>query len=244
MKKILIVLMALILSLGLFSCGSADDYNEKKYEIENNADVDANTVDEEEKEKYQNIIQMIKDKNYDGAISSINQMKDDEAKAENDKKGIREVAITMDNWSEYFEFGYTYDYYTNAFDEITHVNAYCGIGLKEGYELVVDDENCDSSVSFEAGMETYYAYVTYDFAAGTFSIGGPTDNDYKYTKNETATYTDSVYTSFSENDPATGFAGIGYGWQGDVDDGETQEESVSRIVDVVRAEGIIYIYEN
>ncbi len=200
------------------------------------------TTTDPNQSQYENIIEYLKTGEYDIAIDVIKQMEKEVVKAENANKGIREIIITTENWSEYFTFGDDYSYYYNDFDEITHINGSIGFCLKEGYKMVLDDPNCPTSVAFEVEQQPYFADVTYDFTAGTFALGEEKAPSSGKNVIHTNTFTDSVYYEAPEY-PATGVCGIGYQWQGDIEDGTVQEEIVYRIVNVLRAEGTLYVYQ-
>ena len=241
MKRILALLLVLVLCFSICSCNSSDTGAKDGQQETENAGVETDALQED----YDEIINSLKNKEYDIAINMIKQLQKDAIKAENDAKGIKEVAITIDNWDEYFEFGYNYYYYHNSFGEITHINCASGFKLKDGYEIVKDNNDCKSSVAFEAELEQYEGEVTYDFKAGTYSVVDIDDNkEDNNKKTSTTTFSDSIYMEYSKDYPVTGVAGIGYGWQGAVDDGDVQKESVTRIIEVLRAEGTIYLYEN
>ena len=217
MKKVYLYIISMIFLCSLTACGSQTNEN------------------------YSEIINCLENKNYDSAIQLIEQMKKDELALQNANKGIKEVQITIDNWDQYFEFGYSYDYYMNSFDEITHINCASGFKLKDEYQIVMDN-SCETSVSFEATLESYDANVTYDFDKGSFTVSEPLSEG-KHTTNHTTTYHKSVNESYGKESPADGVAGMGSMWQGSSEGGNVQEESVTRIVEVLRAQGTLYIYE-
>ena len=235
MKKWIAWMLAVVCLLSLAACGAQPAEDQNPTESENVA-ADPN------QQKYDEILQFLKDGEYDIAISIIQGMEDDAIKAENANKGIKEIAITSDNWSEYFTIDFDYSYYFNSFDEITHINGSTGFRLKDEYQLVKDDHDRSTSVAFEVEQQPYVADVTYDFKAGTFTLSEEKKPSNGKNQTSTNTYTPSVYHD-TRDYPGTGVCGIGYQWQGDVDDGTVQEETVYRIVNVLRAEGTLYIYE-
>ena len=237
MKKLIPLLMILVSIFALSACTVHQDGPAAP----NGMDATQTTADENQ-EKYNNIIQYLQSGEYDIAIDVIKQMEQEAIKAENAGKGIQEITITSENWQDYFTLGDDVNYYLNSFGEITHINGSTGFCLKEGYELVLDDPNCQTSVAFEVEQQPYVADVTYDFTAGTFALGEEKAPSNGKNSIHTNTYSTSVYHDSKEY-PATGVCGIGYQWQGDIDDGTVQEEIVYRIVQVMRAEGTLYIYE-
>lgn len=236
MKKWIAFVLAVVCILSLTACGAQKDTTAQT------DDQEQTTTPDENQAKYDEILQYLQDGEYGIAIDMIEQMEKDAIRAENAAKGVKEITITSDNWSEYFTIEPDYDYYLNSFGEITHINCSTGFRLKDGYELVTDDNERSTSVAFEVEQQPYVADVTYDFTAGTFTLGEEKAPSKGKNQISTNTYTPGVYHK-TEQYPGTGVCGIGYTWQGDVDDGPVQEETVYRIVNVLRAEGTLYIYE-
>lgn len=235
MKKWIAFSLAVLCLLALTACGP------KPSDANNPEDTRQTTTPDEHQDTYDQILENLKQGNYDGAISMIQQLEKDIIKAENANKGIQEITITSNNWSEYFEFASDYNYYLNSFDEITHINCSTGFKLKDAYQLVTDDQDRRTEVAFEVEQQPYVADVTYDFKAGTFSVGEEKEPSKGKNQTSTNTYTPGVYDDTPQY-PGTGVCGIGYQWQGDIDDGTVQEEVVYRIVNVNRAQGTLYIY--
>ena len=257
MKKFLALILVLVMCLSLAACGSGQDKDTSgsgnnggsqsggaQWGDGNGSGNNGGSTADPNQGKYDEIIQWLKDGKYDEAISLIEGMKKDALKAENADKGIREITITMDNWSEYFEIaeGYSYTHYYNSFKEITTINASTGIKLKDQYKLVQDDNERSTSVAFEADLQRFNAEVTYDFANGTCTVGEQGEA-VENIKSFTNTYTPGVYTK-TDMDPGDGVMGIGYTWQGIKEDGLVQNEYVSYILQITRVQGTLYIYEN
>ena len=255
MKKFIALMLLLALCLTAAACGrmpenngpdGAQNQNGTQNQNGQQNSGDGGTASDPLQSKYDQIIQWLKEGQYSAAVGQIQQMEKDAIKAENAKKGIREVTITQDNWSEYFEIAdtYSYNYYYNSFKEITTLNCSTGLKLKDGYKLVLDDSQRKTSVAFEAELVRFYADVTYDFTAGICVVGEKGEQaDMGNSKLFTTTYTPNVYMK-TEMDPGDGIAGIGYSWQGLLEDGPMQKEVVSYIQQVTRAQGTLYIYEN
>ena len=259
MKKFLALILVLVMCLSLAACGSGQDNDTSgsgndggsqsggaQWGDANGSGNNGGSTADPNQGKYDQIIQRLKDGEYDYAISLIQGMKQDAIKAENAAKGIREITITLDNWNEYFEIaeGYSYTHYYNSFKEITTINASTGIKLKDQYKLVQDDNDRRTSVAFEADLQRFNAEVTYDFDNGTCTVGEKGEiADMGNPKRFTNTYTPGVYHK-TEMDPGDGVMGIGYTWQGIKEDGVVQNEYVSYILQMTRAQGTLYIYEN
>ena len=257
MKKFLALILVLVMCLSLAACGSGQDKDTSgsgndggsqsggaQWGDANGSGNNGGSTADPNQGKYDQIIQWLKDGEYDSAISQIERMKQDALKAENAAKGIREITITMDNWSEYFEIvdARVDDYYLNSFKEITTINCSTGIKLKDQYKLVQDDNDRSTSVAFEADLQRFNAEVTYDFDNGTCTVGEQGEA-VENIKSFTNTYTPGVYTK-TDMDPGDGAVGIGYRWQGIKEDGTVQNEMVSYFLQMTRAQGTLYIYEN
>ena len=145
-KKIIALILVLVMCLSLAACGSGQDKDTSgsgndggsqsggaQWGDANGSGNNGGSTADPNQGKYDQIIQWLKDGEYDSAISQIERMKQDALKAENAAKGIREITITMDNWSEYFEIAdaRTGDYHLNSFKEITTINCSVGIKLKD-----------------------------------------------------------------------------------------------------------------
>ena len=198
-----------------------------------------NTIKEYEEiiNTHGNVLDEIKNGNFDTVISRMEQLKKEAKAAENAAKGVLEIAITIDNWDQYFEYTPTgYVYIKNSFNEITHMNFTGGIKLKDEYTLAQDNS---TKVSFEMVTSPETRNCVIDFTTGDVEYGEVISVDEK-----SATYTTSYTNNVFRRD--SGVAGYGQIHQVQKTDANVVEKEISfcRITEMLRVEGTLYIYEN
>lgn len=227
MKRIFTWILALLLLFSLTACGEKDTQKDPS------SDPPAG-----EESQYQHIFDWIENGEYGMAISELERLQQEAIQKENEAKGIQEITITIDNWDQYFELDWGYNNYTNAFDEITHVNKVAVIKLKDEYTPVNkwDMDAPETSVNFEVRMANYNSVTcTADFTTGTMTIGAYREPNY-YDK---ATNNFSVW-----GDPPYDCS-IGPFMQISAKEGQeqvTEDTTVHIPEEVLRAEGTLYIY--
>lgn len=87
-----------------------------------------------------------------------------EASAEPEVPAVPEpVEITIDNWSEYFEFTYEYDYDYNGFDELEDVTMYFYFSLKPEYAAMLDGDKSEVTVEIFFVTGTQYGSFSEDY---------------------------------------------------------------------------------
>ena len=259
MKKAISLLLALILCLSLCACGGGNNQSNENYiaELEQQIrDMETEmlelnrTIENQDKvfqdleqqvneytqklDSFEWVISWLEEGEYDAIIRRLEQMQEEERKAEMEAKGIVEITITIDNWDEYFEYvPYSYPYIRNAFGEITHMNCCGGLRLKDGYSMV-EDGGTDVKFEMETHMETFVC--TIDFTTGSYEFGEVTKVDTN-TDTTTAHFSDYYYNSILS------FGIIG---QLNNDDGNfiTKETSIEVITQMLRAEGTLVLYQN
>lgn len=251
MKKILSAVMALAMCLSLSACGGGNqanvaeleqtisDMKEKKAEMaavieEREATIEELREELNQYEEYSWLISSLEDGEYDYIIDRMEDMKEEAKKAELEAKGVQEITITIDNWDQYFEYvpsGYPYIY--NSFNELTHMNMVGGLTLKDEYQMA---EGSGTKVSFEMETNLETRSCTVDFTTGTFEYGEVTKQEPART-NAVATTSYSDYTSGN-------LASFGSLAQMNNSDGNlsTQNVQIGGLVQMLRAEGTLYIY--
>ena len=236
MKKILSAVMALAMCLSLCACGGGNQANVAELAAvieENKATIEELRAQLNQYEEYDWLIRDLEDGEYDYIIDCMEDMKEEAKKAELEAKGIEEIAITIDNWDQYFEYvpsGYPVLY--NSFNELTDMNMVGGLTLKDEYQMV---EGSGTNVSFEIESNLETRSCTVDFTTGTFEYG-------EVTKQEAALLGNAVTTtSYSEY---SNVAVFGSGTRMDNREGNlsTQNVRIAGLVQVLRAEGTLYIY--
>ena len=73
------------------------------------------------------------------------------------------VEITMDNWTEYFEFTYEYDYDYNGFDELEDVTMWFYFSLKPEYAAMLDEDNSEVTIEIFFVTGTQYGTFSEDY---------------------------------------------------------------------------------
>ena len=227
MKRIFTWILALLLLFSLTACGEKDVQNDPPP-----------GPPAEEESRYQYIFDWIENGEYGMAISELEHLQQEAIQKENEAKGIQEITITIDNWDQYFELDWGYDNYTNAFDEITHVNKVAVIKLKDEYTPVSkwDMDAPETSVNFEVRIANYNSVTcTADFVTGTMSIGAYREaNSFDKFSNNFSVWGDPPYD-----------CSIGYFMQISAKEGQeqvTEDITVHIPEEVLRAEGTLYIY--
>ena len=109
---------------------------------------------------------------------------------------LQEIAITMDNWQEYFELKECNSVSLNAFGEVEYVQPSLGFFLKEAYYSRLPENSWDVDIAFE---------VTYDETA--YKVIGCTPEEFNY--NLMGTYEKEPTTPPSWWELQTGGSSIG-----------------------------------
>ena len=130
---------------------------------------------EEQIDQYENeyewVIRDLADHDYDSVIERLEEMKEEEKKAEFASKGIEEVVITLDNWQEYFEFCEYTCFKENGFGEFERfINSY-SFSCKDG--MVIDADNSDVTVEYVYSQHVKPYEV--DFETRTVTYGEATE---------------------------------------------------------------------
>ena len=267
MKKILTLVLAIVMLMSLCACVSQEDFDAEvsrhqeeisrletqlqtlqdqnaRQEEANRSLMEKNAELENKLNEYSWVIGALENGDYDHIIyrtEEIRREKELEALA---ALGVREVAVTLENWQEYFEptvFGYSY--IKNSFGEATLVNVAGGLKLKDGYRLAEDTE---SLVKFGFVMETETRSCTVNFDTLEISFGEPVESSYYRKENNTTSFQYSGDISLMFADRPRYTTGIGYIDQVNDDKGRTVTENVTiyKIVEMLRVEGTLYIYGN
>lgn len=156
MKKLIALVMVCVMCLLLTGCGSQSTENEK----------------------YKDLIDMLENEDYEGAIKEIEEMSEagrvdnSDNDAVSDAEGeLKSVEITLDNWEEYFELCVHADIRENGFGEFSEALISYALVSKEN--LLVDWDKSDVTVEYTGTVEK--RPVTVDFENRKIMYGEPTE---------------------------------------------------------------------
>lgn len=158
-------------------------------------------------------------------------------------KEIVEIAINSENWSQYFETGFTQDYFENNLGEVTHMNCSAGIRLKDEHQIVLDNESYKTKVDFEAELISQFAEVHFDFEKGSCEVVDANKGGTPKTTTKSATFTTEAFKTNTDKFPATGAVAIGDVWQGTKEGSEVELKYISSINKILSANGQLYLYQ-
>lgn len=180
MKKILFIILVLVLCLSLCACGvdkkytallehlDTGNYPEAKTELtllspDFQAEQEKMAADSEILAKYADLIALLEAEDYESAAANVL------ARIPvPEEPAYTEIAITMDNWTEYFETVYKEDWIINGFDEAEGLNIYYALQVKEEY---VDrlTNLMETKVDIEFSSKAVYYNCEYDFSQMTYT---------------------------------------------------------------------------
>ncbi len=166
MKKFVALFLVVVMCFLLTGCGSGGAVNGKCARCE----------------KFDDLLDLLEDENYDGAIKEIENIeagKKDDADNAGENNGVADeneanpqsVEITLDNWEEYFELCVYTNFNENGFGEFEYANTYYSLASKEN--LNVDCEKSDVTVEYTRTEEE--RPVTVDFENKKLTYGKGTD---------------------------------------------------------------------
>lgn len=183
MKKVIALLLALMVCLGLCACGGGEDAQIK--------------ADAEKYNEYKDLIDKIEAGDFAGAYSDfVDRFPEQEVSAPTIDAGditldgvvvgtpdtestVTAVEITTDNWQEYFEIVYKEKWVTNAFGEAENLRVYQSFQVKDAYKDRVSYGPATdtfalalSQIDVEIGYNATYYSVTVNLENQTYTKGG------------------------------------------------------------------------
>lgn len=183
MKRIISLLLALSMLLALCACGQSSEIKSAAAMMEA-GDYEGALATLTRLEADEEITAMIAECEnaiaYDNAVNLVNEGKYGEAReifsAIADYKDVSDylakyktVAITTDNWNEYFEMKEADAWLENDFGEISDYTTTRGFFIKENYDkLILLD---DSDAAFEYKLDSSFHRFSVDFENKTTKIG-------------------------------------------------------------------------
>ena len=221
MKKVLSMLLVIILAVSMVGCSGSVKEAEPQQETATPTPDPAILL----YEKYSDIISALEEKNYDGAVSLI-----EELKPTPEVPPIKEVTITTDNFFDYFELIRQIDpVYTEKDSQgnIICIGREVGYALKEEYRIAEEKKR---ECVVEAGITNdeirYDSIKDVDFAVfGYTPIGKPDIGHYDRMKSGFKKFNGPYYIDVGAESLYLDFVII-------IDN-----------IELVTASGTIYIYE-
>ena len=260
MKKMFTLLLVVALMLSVCACGgnsgmTAEEYEamieerdqkiaeyesvleEQKLELE---ELNRLLSEQEQKlEQHSDVMYRIENGDFDSVIIQMEQMKEEARLAEYKARGIEEIIITVDNWAEYFEYTPNSEVYiVNSFAEVEVINFTGGIRLKEEYTLA---EDAGTKVNFEMDTKVEKRICVINFWDGSVEFGEVVSvSDQRETY--TTSYSDWVW--YYGGNGVSGYGSIHQANRDELKEGQilTKEMSFCVITEMLRAEGVLYIY--
>lgn len=210
MKKTLALLLVLVICLSLTACGvdkkytplldalNAGDYAGIKQAM---AVLSPDFAAEQAlMEKYGDLLALLEAEDYENALTNVTSRM-----PVPEEPTYHEVAITMDNWQEYFEIRDYEEYKYNDFGELTWSDTGYGIYLKEEYLNDLQDYGVDVSFKVEASVEYRECDQDWKFVPdGRIIVGAEAEKHGWDITNETVQKVwDQRYTADSKTDVST-----------------------------------------
>ncbi len=164
MKKVLSMLLVIILAVSMVGCSGSVKEAEPQQETATPTPNPAILL----YEKYSDIISALEEKNYDGAVSLI-----EELKPTPEVPPIKEVTITTDNFFDYFELNRQIK--TNYAEKdsqgkITAIDREVSYVLKEEYRIAEEKKrDCIVEIGLKYDYLYHYSIVDVDFDSFSFT---------------------------------------------------------------------------
>ena len=236
MKKFFVFVTVMMVILSLTACVSEDNYNASVKELEEY---------KAQLSKYESVISLLENEDFDGAVRRIEEMRPDPP-----TQPITSIEIDTNNWDEYFEIREYYELWKNDLNDYTNVYSCVGVFLKEEYlnRLIPENSENESKVSFEVEYFNAYKKVTLDKQTGEFSFD---DKEYKNdSKNTSAVLTTydgrnkepDQNTEYKLTSPEGKFLALLVNKSGKFT-GTYEEQGHIENPRILRAKGVIYLYK-
>lgn len=253
MKKLTSLLLALTLCLSLCACGKADDYeaavalmDSENYKEALTAFTELGDYEDSIQKKaecetaiaYKNAVELLNSGEYQQAYNALCPLAD-YRDVPDLLMHFKEIAITPDNWMDYFTISETPNFTKNDFNEILDLDIVYDLTLNEDVLNRIYDPSA-SKVIFEFGITVLPRDVDLDKANGTYTIS---DSPYpQYMENIVNTLTWNLSESREPWDSWVHTALLMRRFRLDPDLSNNAYSTAEEIT-VLRAEGSIFIYE-
>lgn len=261
LKKHLALLLTIVATISIVGCGSSASMdsgtNVGSTTMDSSiSEAAAPSVGEQMYEKYKSIITKLEGENYDGAIEEIEAMKP--------VPDVQEVAITPENFFDYYDIVYRENSITRDSDgKITSIDrwdSFFSFCLKD--EFILDENEDNTLVIGVTGDYDLKKIENVDFETGDIILGKDVFDELKAEIVESETvWTNEVSTQLSVTCEGTKEIAVldaplvvlyrwfmgEYGWRYRVDITPTDHEGYVFVpvnIQVTRAEGTLHIVNN
>lgn len=181
MKKIISLVLVLMLCMALVACGTDEKYAALLEHLEANnyegikselaalspdfqAEQEQMAADAEKLAKYEDLIDLLEAEDYESAMLNVQERIPVPV-----EPSCSAIAITLDNWQEYYVIEHVEKWHTNSFGETDALSFDVTVCLKPEYADRVANKE-DSKTNFDISYDCICRTIDIDYSAQTYTF--------------------------------------------------------------------------